>query len=261
MVSAVGRGAMDRLQSLGRFLELALESVYWSGTFLSRPRSRAWGDVFSRMVQYGVDSIPVVSIICLLIGMIMALQTSYQLERYGATVYVTALVGVSITRELGPLMAAIITAGRSGSAISAEIGTMKVDEEVDALVSMAIDPVRFLVSPKLLAMVVMLPCLTVLADLAGIFGGFAVGVTLLSISPGVYLAKTADFLAVRDVLTGLIKSVVFALVITWVGCHMGFLTSGGAEGVGRNTTRAVVVSTFLVIVADVVFTTLFYYLR
>jgi phospholipid/cholesterol/gamma-HCH transport system permease protein len=177
----------------------------------------------------------------------------------GASYFVAALVGVSMTRELGPLMTAIIVAGRSGSAFAAELGTMKVSEEVDALEVMGLNSIKHLVVPKYLAMIIMLPCLTMLSDVAGILGGAAFGVAQLDQTFSMYILATRDALVMRDISTGLVKSVVFGLIITTVGCHEGFSVSGGAEGVGKATTSSVVVSIFLVIVADLVFTALFYY--
>jgi len=164
-----------------------------------------------------------------------------------------------MTRELGPLITAIVIAGRSGSAFAAEIGTMKVAEEVDALEAMGLNSVKYLVVPKYLALLVMLPCLTLLSDLAGILGGGIFEVLQLDQSFVMFLMATRDALLMRDVWTGLVKSLVFALIITKVGCYEGFSVQGGAEGVGKATTSSVVVSIFLIIFADVLFTALFYY--
>jgi phospholipid/cholesterol/gamma-HCH transport system permease protein len=200
-----------------------------------------------------------VAVISFFIGIILALQSAYQLKRVGALMYVANLVGVSITRELGPIITAIIVSGRSGSAFAAEIGSMKSAEEVDALVSMGINPVRFIVVPKLIALMVMVPALTVFSDFIGILGGFVLSVAVLEIHPVNYLQQTLNALLVKDVLTGLMKAVAFGFVITTVGAYQGFKVSGGAEEVGRRTTAAVVASIFLVIVFDLFFTTLFYY--
>jgi len=165
-----------------------------------------------------------------------------------------------MTRELGPLITAIVVIGRSGSAFAAEIGTMKVTEEIDALETMAIDPIHFLVTPKFLAMIVMLPCLTIWANFMGILGGSLFGVAKADFTFGTYIHSSLDALFLRDIVTGLIKSVMFGITITAVGCHEGLSTGAGAEQVGRSTTRAVVVSIFLVILVDLVFTTLFFFL-
>lgn len=213
----------------------------------------------TEMVRTGYNSIPIVSVISFFVGIILALQAAYQLKRFGALIYVANLVGVSITRELGPILTAIIVSGRSGSAFAAEIGSMKAAEEVDALTSMGINPIRFLVVPKLLALMVMLPALTVVADFIGIFGGFALSVTLLELHPHSYIQQTIDALLVKDIMTGLIKAWAFGIGITIVGAYQGFQVRGGAEEVGQRTTSSVVASIFLVIVFDLFFTTLFYY--
>jgi phospholipid/cholesterol/gamma-HCH transport system permease protein len=186
------------------------------------------------------------------------MQAAYQLERFGATIFVANLVAVSITRELGPLLTAIIIAGRSGSAIAAEIGTMKVAEEIDALRTMGLNPIQFLVVPRTMAMMIMLPCLVILADLVGIFGGYVIAVLSLDIGTIRYYNQTAGALVMKDLITGLVKTEFFALIISAIGCYEGFMVEGGAEGVGKSTTASVVISIFLIIAADVFFTALFY---
>ena len=206
----------------------------------------------------GIRALPVISFITFFIGVIMALQGAYELRRFGALHLVADTVAISITRELGPLVTAILVIGRSGSAFAAEIGTMKVTEELDALETMALHPVGFLVTPKMLAMLVMMPCLTIWADFMGILGGSAFGIVGADYTFGSYIVATRDALYMRDIITGLIKSIVFALVITAVGCHEGFATGTGSEEVGRSTTAAVVTSLFLVVLVDLVFTAIFY---
>src|SRR4029077_20987254 len=179
----------------------------------------------------------------------------------GAMQVVASLVAISITRELGPLVTAIVVIGRSGSAFAAEIGTMRVTEELDALETMALDPVAFLVVPKFLAMAVMMPCLAIWADFMGMLGGSVFGVIGGGFTFSGYFIATRDALLLRDVTTGVLKSLVFGMVITAVGCHEGFSTGAGAEEVGRTTTSAVVISILLVIVIDLIFTTLFYLSR
>jgi phospholipid/cholesterol/gamma-HCH transport system permease protein len=192
--------------------------------------------------------------------MIMALQSAYQLRAYGALDLVSSLVAVSISRELAPLLAAIIVAGRFGSSIAAELGTMRVSNEIDALEVMGIDPTSFLVVPRLVALLLTLPCLTIFADLIGILGGMFVGVGVLDLGLGAYLEDTVDSLVLQDIYTGLVKSVAFAAIIGLVGCHQGLATRGGAEQVGRATTSAVVRSIVLVIFADL-FVTAWFFVR
>jgi phospholipid/cholesterol/gamma-HCH transport system permease protein len=206
----------------------------------------------------GVGAIPIVSLITFFVGVIIALQGAYELQRIGAMQLVASLVAISITRELGPLVTAIVVIGRSGSAFAAEIGTMRVTEELDALETMALDPVAFLVVPKFLAMAVMMPCLAIWSDLMGVLGGGLFGVIGGGYTFGGYLIATRDALLMRDVTSGFVKSWVFGLVITAVGCQEGFATGAGAEEVGRSTTSAVVISILLVILIDLVFTALFY---
>jgi phospholipid/cholesterol/gamma-HCH transport system permease protein len=209
----------------------------------------------------GVGAIPIISLISFFVGVIIALQGAYELQRLGAMQLVASLVAVSITRELGPLITAIVVIGRSGSAFAAEIGTMRVTEELDALQTMALDPVAFLVVPKFLAMAVMLPCLAIWADLMGVLGGSFFGVVGGGFTFGSYMFATRDALFLRDITSGVIKSLVFGMVITAVGCHEGFATGSGAEEVGRSTTSAVVISILLIILIDLIFTALFYLAR
>ena len=210
-------------------------------------------------MSIGVEALPIVSLISFFVGTILALQGAYQLRKLGAMQLVADAVAIVVTRELGPLMTAIMVIGRSGSAFAAEIGTMKVNEEIDALETMALEPVHFLVAPKFLAMILMMPCLTTWADFMGVVGGGFFGVTNAGFTWASYFRATLHALVLRDIVTGLIKSVMFGLVITAVGCQEGFETGLGSEEVGRSTTSAVVKSIFLVIVVDLIFTALFYF--
>jgi phospholipid/cholesterol/gamma-HCH transport system permease protein len=254
-----GRNTLGLLRYLSGLYDLSAKAAYWTFVAPFKGRKVKWGNAIHQMVSAGVDSVPIVSLISLFIGIVMALQGAYQLEKFGASYYVTALVGVSMTRELGPLITAIVIAGRSGSAFAAELGTMKVSEEIDALEAMGLDSVRYLVVPKYLALLVMMPCLTLISDLMGILGGAVFEIIQLDQTFRMFLTATRDFLVMRDITTGLIKSLVFGLIITGVGCYEGFSVEGGAEGVGKATTSSVVVSIFLIIFADVIFTGVFYY--
>jgi phospholipid/cholesterol/gamma-HCH transport system permease protein len=242
-----------------RFVRLALDALDWSIIAPFTGRGMRWKSVLRHMVVVGFNSIPIVSFICGLVGAIMAMQSAYQLRKFGGLLYVPPLVGVGMTRELGPLIAAIIMAGRSGSAFAAEIGTMVVSEEVDALESMALHPTKFLVVPKVVSMTFMQPCLTLIADLAGIIGGLIVALYALDMTYHQYYGYMVDFMLLKDIFTGLIKSVAFGIIIALVGCYYGFSVTGGAEGVGRVTTSSVVTSIFLIIVADLLFTSIFYF--
>src|SRR4030043_753653 len=234
-------------------------TFYWTAISPFKGKGIRIRASISEMVKAGYYSIPIVSVISLFVGVILALQAAYQLKRFGALIYVANLVGVSITRELGPILTAIIVAGRSGAAFAAEIGSMKAAEEIDALGSMGINPVRYLVVPKLIAMMVMLPVLTIFSDSIGLLGGFLLSVLALGIHPYNYFQQTINALLIKDILTGLMKAWAFGIVITIVGAYEGFKGGGGAEGGGGRTTASVVLSIFLVIVFDLFFTTLFYY--
>ncbi len=258
-LGSLGRTLIGYLVHVSRLVDLTKNALFW--TFIAPWKGRGgirWKSTIHQMVLIGFNSIPIVTTICFFVGLIMAMQAAYQLERFGASIYVADLVGVAMTRELGPLLTAIIIAGRSGSAIAAEIGTMKVNEEIDALQTMGLNPVRFLVVPRLLALVIVLPCLTVIADLVGILGGFFLAIFHLKISFIRYFYQTADALVMKDLMTGLIKTIFFAMIIAQVGAYQGFIVEGGAEGVGKSTTASVVTSIFLIIVADLIMTMIFY---
>jgi len=223
-----------------------------------RGRRIRYARAVHQAMAVGVGAIPVVSLISFFVGLILALQAAYELRRLGALHLVAATVALSMTRELGPLMTAVVVIGRSGSAFAAEIGTMKVNEEIDALETMALEPVHFLVAPKLVAMLLMMPCLTTWADLMGVTGGGLFGVMSAGFTWHTYFQSTIDALVRRDIFIGLVKSVIFGIVITAVGCQEGFTTGLGSEQVGKSTTAAVVKSIFLVVVMDLVFTSIFY---
>ncbi len=255
---SVGRSVLNVLAHIDSLARLGADVFWWMFVAPLKGKGLRWRSAVEQMVRIGYDSVPIVTIISFFVGLIMAMQAAYQLERFGATIFVANLVAVSTTRELGPLLTAIIIAGRSGSAIAAEIGTMKVAEEIDALRTMGLNPIQFLVVPRTLAMMIMLPCLVILADLVGIIGGYVIGVFSLDISTIRYYNQTAGALVMKDLISGLVKTEFFALIISAIGCYEGFIVEGGAEGVGKSTTASVVVSIFLIIAADVFFTALFY---
>jgi phospholipid/cholesterol/gamma-HCH transport system permease protein len=253
-VGGATEGILAYLGSLAQLTGRALLIFFVSPLKPGRSLQRA----VHQAMAVGVTAIPIVSLISYFIGLIMALQGAYELKKLGAMQLVPALVGVSVTRELGPLITAIVVIGRSGSAFAAEIGTMRVTEELDALSTMALDPLAFLVGPKFIAMAIMVPCLAVWADLMGVLGGCTFGITGGGFSLAGYFISTRDNLVLSDVLSGIGKSFVFGLIITAVGCQEGFATGAGAEEVGRATTNAVVISILMIILVDVVFTSLFY---
>ncbi|MFZ5801989.1 MAG: MlaE family ABC transporter permease [Candidatus Omnitrophota bacterium] len=215
--------------------------------------------VFHQIVLMGVDSVPIICLVGTAVGMVLALQAGYQLKQFGALLYTGSLVAVSVTRELGPLVASIVITGRVGARMAAELGTMKVQEEVDALTVMGLNPIRYLVAPRVLALVTVLPCLTVVADVTGMIGGFLIGVLGMGINPDLYIKVGFDALVLKDIYTGLAKSGIFAFLIALISCHQGLSVSGGAEGVGKSTTQAVVISIIMIIIMDCVATAVFFY--
>jgi phospholipid/cholesterol/gamma-HCH transport system permease protein len=217
-----------------------------------------WRSAVGQMLQVGVDALPMVAIMAICAGFILAMQGASELRRFGAMEFVIDLVTIGFTRELGPLLTAIAVSGRSGSAFSAEIGSMVVTEEIDALRTMAIDPVEFVLAPKFLAALIVLPCLTIVSNACGILAGGIFMRMSANMALGTYLRYAAHSVVLRDVMTGLIKSLAFATIIVQVGCLEGFRVRGGPDAVGRSATAAVVKSTFLVILADVGFTAIFY---
>ncbi len=225
------------------------------------PLSIRWVDVLLYIKRAGVDGLPILGLISFLIGLIIAFMSSLQLEQFGANIYVASFLAIAIVRELGPIMTAILVAGRSGSAFAAEIGTMKVNEEIDALTVMGFDPLRFIAIPKVLAAMVAVPLLTLYADLFGILGGLAVGIAGLDLTPYTYIQQTIKSITVFDIISGIVKALVFAILISGISCHRGFETGEGAEAVGIAATSAVVSSIFLIIVADSIFAVVIHYIR
>jgi phospholipid/cholesterol/gamma-HCH transport system permease protein len=210
------------------------------------------------MLEAGVRSLPILLLINFLVGLILAMQSAYQLNKFGAGNLVSGLVAITVCREIGPLITAIVLSARVGAAIAAELGTMVVGEEIMALQTMALRPIPFLVVPRLIALVFMTPCLTVVDDFVGMLGGMCVGVLDLNMTAGQYVTGVTSNLTLTDLYTGLIKSVGFGAVIAIVSCHEGLSVEGGAEGVGAATTRSVVYSILLIIITDLIFTAIFY---
>ena len=254
-----GAWAEEALMLGLQVLQLFADAAWFLVADLFKRRGLRWSVVAYEMSAMGAKAVGVVGLIAFLVGATMALQSATQLRQFGANIFVVDLIGISMTRELGPLMAAIVVAGRSGSSVAAEIGTMVISEEVDALKTMGLHPTRFLVVPKLLAISITQPLLTVLADLFGILGGFIVAVTYLEVGPSTFAERLQTALFAKDLLTGLIKSVIFAQLIVIVGAIAGFRTRGGADAVGRSTTTAVVAGIFAVIVADAMASLVFYF--
>lgn len=258
-VAQVGETATDCVAYLGALASLAGRAAYYAfiGPFQGKPLR--WQAAISQATEVGVRALPILSLITFFIGLILALQSGYELRKLGAMSYVASTVAISVTRELGPLITAILVIGRSGSAFAAELGTMRITEELDALETMAIEPVDFLVTPKFLAMILMMPCLTLWANAMGILGGSLFGVAQADFTWVRYMRSSIEALYFRDIAIGLIKSVMFGITITAVGCYEGLSTTGGAEAIGRSTTQAVVISIFSVIAVDLIFTAIFFF--
>jgi phospholipid/cholesterol/gamma-HCH transport system permease protein len=259
MLIRLGEGTIrvaSELESLITFIGAVVVGI---AHVLRHPGSLRTDDTFLSMQKTGVDALPIIVLISFLVGLIMAFTAAIQLEQFGANIYVASLVCLMMTRELGPIMTCIIVAGRSGSAFAAEIGTMKVSEEVDALFTMGFDTVRFLAVPKIIASVLVVPVLTLFSDLFAILGGLLVGVTMLDLTVNSYVAQTIKTLTVSDVVLGLSKSAVFAFLIAWIGCFRGFQVKGGAASVGEATTSAVVSGIFLIIFSDAIFSVIIRY--
>ncbi len=230
-------------------------------SLLRHPGRLRLGDTITYMQQVGVDALPIVGLISFLLGLIMAFMSAVQLQQFGANIYVASLVALSMVRELGPIMTAIIVAGRSGSAFAAEIGTMKVSEEVDALITMGFKPALFLVAPKLIASVLVVPLLAMFSNLFAIAGGLLIGVTTLDLTVNGYMTQTMNTLSIFDINWGLFKSAIFAVLIATVGCFKGYQVRGGAASVGQATTSAVVTGIFLVVLVDSILAVILRYWR
>ena len=258
-VGAIGRSSIAGVEYVG-----ALAVQFWQSLrgirainpFALHPLR--WRRAVDEMLAAGVGAVPIVALTAFCSGLILAFQGGSELRKMGALELVIQLVAIGITREAGPLITAITVSGRSGSAFSAEIGAMVLTEEISVLKTMALDPIQVLVSPKFVALLVVMPCLTVVADLAGILAGGWFVYSTIGTSLSLYIRSALDSLYVRDIVSGLIKSIVFATLITQVGCLQGFRVRGSPEDVGRAATSAVVRAIILVIVADLLFTALFY---
>ena len=261
ILEIAGRETLNQLDYIG-----SLNIQLWAtlrGMLKALPiigNRHRWRAAVHQMLEIGVDALPMVALLAMCSGFILAMQGASELRRFGALHFVIDLVAVGFTRELGPLLTAIAVSGRSGSAFAAEIGTMKVTEEIDALKVMAFDPVEFVLAPKYLAALVAVPCLSVVAGLFGILAGGLFMFFSTRLGLPLYFRDVLSSIVLRDVLAGLLKSLAFATIIAHVGCLEGLRVRGGPEAVGHSTTMAVVKSTFLVVVADAIFTTIFYFI-
>ena len=242
------------LEYAGSSFVLFCQTIFWISMPPFRPKQ-----IFDQMVKIGVNSLPIATLTSLFIGIVIAFQSAYQMQKVNAQAYIPSLVSISMTREIGPMLTALVIAGRVGAAMAAELGSMKVTEQIDALETLATNPIKYLVAPRFLALFTMLPLLTVYADAVGIFGGYLVSVFKLGLTHALYVRMTFQPLELKDIFTGLFKTLIFASIITIVSCREGMRVEGGAEGVGAATTFAVVTSFILVIVADAFVTVIFYF--
>lgn len=251
----LGRNALSFCYFLGGLTTLTAQTFVQTFT-----RPYKWERILEQLKKAGNDSFPIVALISLFIGVIFALQMAYFMQRIGSEIYIAGLVALALVRELGPVITGLVVAGRVGAAITAEIGSMQVTEQIDALDTMAANPVKYLIVPRFVALAIMQPVLTMYANAIGIFGSYLICVHKLRISPSMYLNFTFDSLLQKDLFTGLFKSLIFGMIIALVSCYEGFNVEGGAEGVGQATMRAVVSTFILIIAADCLFTALFYFI-
>lgn len=256
-LASLGRRTADALEQGGALLAFIGECTVAFGGWLARPARIRWHPILYNIRSAGFDALPIVGLLSFLLGIVVAYQGAGQLRQYGANIFVADLVGLSMLREFAPLITAIIVAGRSGSAYAAQIGTMAVTEEIDAMRTIGIPPLDMLVLPKVFALLVALPLLTLFADILGVIGGMLMARTQLAVGSVEFLDRFVKTVGVTDFLIGIGKAPVFAAIIVTVGCFQGFRTHGGADSVGRQTTRSVVQSIFLVIVADALFSVAF----
>lgn len=253
LLAVIGRIVLSFLTGIGSVTLFTLRSLV--GLF--RPPF-FYKQVGRQMLEIGFYSLPVIGLTAIFTGAVLALQSYSGFSRFSAESSIAIVVVLSITRELGPVLAGLMVAGRIGAAYAAEIGTMRVTEQIDALVTLSTDPHKYLVLPRLIAGALMLPCLVLVADIIGVFGGYLVSIHELGFNPSAYLTNTAQYLEAKDVISGLVKASVFGFLITLMGCYQGFNSRGGAQGVGKATTNAVVSASVLILLSNYIITALFF---
>jgi len=259
MLAQIGGAALSLLADARAFIVFVGDATSAMAGSLVNPKTVRWRDTLYYMERAGADALPLVGLVSFLLGLILGFQSLMQLKQFGANIYAANLVGLSVLRELGPLMTCILVAGRSGSAFAAEIGTMKVNEEVDALTTMGFDPVRFLAVPRILALMLVVPLLTIYSDFLGLLGGLIVGVAMGDLTVSAYLLQSHKTIKLWDIGQGLIKGEAYAIIVALVGCMRGFQARGNGASVGQATTSAVVSGIFLIIVIDAILTLMFQY--
>lgn len=249
----IGRRIMKFIEEIGIYVHLLKKTI---GSFIKIPRELH--NIFLQMEEIGFNSLPVVLITALFTGMVLALQTYHGFARFNAESFVGSVVALSMCRELGPVLTAFVVSGRAGSAMAAELGTMRVTEQIDALYTLSTDPIEYLVLPRFLSGIIMLPILTLIANFVGIIGGYFVAVNLFGANSVMYMNMTYQYLILDDITMGLIKAFFFGGIIAIVSCKEGFFTSGGAEGVGKSTTKSVVISYMAILIADYILTSIMF---
>ena len=249
----IGSVSILFLQESGR-----ITLLLWKAVLLAFQRPFNLKDILRQMEEVGIKSMPVVLITGAFTGAVLALQSYTGFQRFNAETFVGTVVALSITRELGPVLTGLMVSGRVGSSMAAELGTMQVTEQIDALYTLAVNPIKYLIVPRLLAALIMMPVLVIFADLIGIAGGYFVSVKVLSSNPYTYMERTWNYLELNDIFSGLFKAAVFGVIIATISCYQGFFTRGGAEGVGRATTKAVVLSCLLILIFNYIITALLF---
>jgi len=252
-LEAIGRAVLRLVEELGRFFTMLGRVLLWA----PRPPYDL-PELFRQMVRVGVDSVPVVFLTTLFTGMVLALQSYHGFSKFNAQGLVGSVVALSLLRELSPVLSSLMVTGRVGSSMAAEIGSMRVTEQIDALKALATEPVHYLVVPRVIAAVVMMPLLVVMGDVVGMYGGYFVSVKLMGLNPVSYYESSFHYLDLNDFTSGLIKAAVFGLIFSVVACVKGYYTEGGAEGVGRSTTQAVVVASLAILLTDFFLTRLLF---
>ncbi|HCX89857.1 MAG: ABC transporter permease [Deltaproteobacteria bacterium CG12_big_fil_rev_8_21_14_0_65_43_10] len=233
------------IEESGRIMLLFIKTLMW----IFRPPLNL-KNIVRQMEEVGVNSIPVVLIMSIFTGMVLALQSYTAFRRFNAEAFIGTVVALSMVRELGPVLSGLMVSGRVGAAMAAELGTMQVTEQIDALYALATNPIKFLIVPRFLAALFVMPVLVILADIIGIIGGYLVSVILLGTNSTIYIKRTWDYMELEDIYTGLLKACIFGIIIATISCYQGFSTRGGAEGVGKATTRAVVLSSLIILISN-----------
>lgn len=254
---SIGNTVVDAAEAFHQLLIMAADVFFWAFVGLFNHRGQKKGSFASQCINLGVDALPIVGLLSLILGFILSLQSAAQLRNFGANVFIADLLSISFVREMGPMMTAIIVAGRSGSSIASEIASMQVSEEIDALRMMAINPIRYVVIPKFHAISIVMPMLVAFSILIGMFGGLIIAVGYLGLSIETFVTRSIDILIIKDIVVSFSKSIFFSWIIVIIGSHYGFSVKGGAEGVGKATTNSVVAAIFAVILFDAIFSLLY----